>query len=205
MSRGVTDELAELVVRILKDTDRTNVLFAMNESGEVRIVYNKGEAEILEAQGYAPFYATSEIDFKPRMTEVKMKELIMEKTNEMIDFILAGPETGPKYELTQEIVYKGRKLYQIKALQDFANIHTGQLGGFIQNEQNLSHTGRSWLDETCKVYGEAKIEGDVRLSNQVVVSGESSLTGDVHIEGPIHLEGTMINNQGSFIRVKKEI
>ena len=61
-----------------------------------------------------------------------------------------------KYELTQEsIEVKGIILYRIKALMGFSNVKEGELGGFIEKEENLSHSGNAW------VYGNAWVSGNV--------------------------------------------
>ena len=45
-----------------------------------------------------------------------------------------------KYELTNDsIEYDGVTLYRIKALRDFNNVKAGDLGGYIEKEENLSH------------------------------------------------------------------
>ena len=55
-----------------------------------------------------------------------------------------------KYELTDEILeVGGRVLHRINALRNFGNIKQGEIGGWIENEDNLSHCGDCW------VYGDA--------------------------------------------------
>lgn len=44
-----------------------------------------------------------------------------------------------KYELTNETKRLGdRTLYRIKAIRDFGDVKTGELGGWIEKESNLS-------------------------------------------------------------------
>lgn len=52
-----------------------------------------------------------------------------------------------KYELTSEFVTNafGTKLFRIKALVAFGNVENGELGGFIEKEDNLSHDGYAWV------------------------------------------------------------
>ena len=55
-----------------------------------------------------------------------------------------------KYELTTEtMVIFGRTLYRIRALVAFGNVSAGELGGWIEKEENLDQVGNAW------VYGEA--------------------------------------------------
>ena len=46
-----------------------------------------------------------------------------------------------KFELTAEFVTNvfGKKLFRIKALVAFGDVEKGELGGFIEKEDNLSH------------------------------------------------------------------
>lgn len=48
-----------------------------------------------------------------------------------------------KFELTDEFITDifGNKLFRIKALVAFGNVEKGELGGFIEKEDNLSHGG----------------------------------------------------------------
>ena len=56
-----------------------------------------------------------------------------------------------KYELTSETLqYAGHTLHRIKALRDFGVFKAGELGGWIESEENLSQADNAW------VYGDAK-------------------------------------------------
>ena len=46
-----------------------------------------------------------------------------------------------KYELLKDdaITSFGRTLYRIKATTDFGDVEKGELGGYIEKEENLSH------------------------------------------------------------------
>lgn len=55
-----------------------------------------------------------------------------------------------KFELTSEFVtFLGKKLFRIKALISFGNVEEGELGGYVEKEENLSNNGDAW------VYGDA--------------------------------------------------
>lgn len=57
-----------------------------------------------------------------------------------------------KFELTAESIVKfGRTLYRIRALVAFRNVKEGELGGFLEKEENLSQDGNAW------VYGNATV------------------------------------------------
>lgn len=60
---------------------------------------------------------------------------------------------GKKYELTNEFVQvSGIKLYRIKALKDFASVRAGDLGGYIEKEENLSQNGDAKVYDNARVY-----------------------------------------------------
>ena len=51
-----------------------------------------------------------------------------------------------KYEMTSETkIVNGVTLHRIKALISFGAIHEGDIGGFIEKEENLSHDGDAWV------------------------------------------------------------
>ena len=64
-----------------------------------------------------------------------------------------------KFELTSEFITNifGTKLFRIKALIEFGNVKAGELGGFVEKEENLNHEGNAW------VYGDAEVCGNARV------------------------------------------
>ena len=80
-----------------------------------------------------------------------------------------------KFELTAEFVTNvfGKKLFRIKALVAFGNVEKGELGGFIENEDNLSHDGNAWVSGDAKVFGNAWVSGDAKVSGNARVSGNA--------------------------------
>ena len=63
-----------------------------------------------------------------------------------------------KYKLTDDCIqYEGHKLYRIQSLRSFSNVKEGELGGYIESEDNLSHDGMCWVYEEAKVFGNAKV------------------------------------------------
>lgn len=61
-----------------------------------------------------------------------------------------------KYELTDETIeVYGTALHRIKALKDFGNVKTGELGGYVESERNLSQEGNCWVYGNAEVCGKA--------------------------------------------------
>lgn len=77
-----------------------------------------------------------------------------------------------KFELTTESIYLlGTKLFRIKALVTFGCVKKGELGGFVEKEENLDHTGSAWIFRNARVYGNALVHGDEEVSGNAEVSG----------------------------------
>ena len=83
-----------------------------------------------------------------------------------------------KYELTDETIeFYGRTLHRIRACRDFVTIagkqvKVGDLGGFVETEENLSHDGMCW------VFGDAKVCGNTRVYGDAKVYGNAKVYGD---------------------------
>jgi hypothetical protein len=69
-----------------------------------------------------------------------------------------------KYKLTNESMINaaGKKLFRIKALVDIEEygVKKGDLGGWIEKEDNLSQSGNAWIFGEAKVSGSAEVSGD---------------------------------------------
>ena len=69
-----------------------------------------------------------------------------------------------KYEFTDETIeVHGRTLHRIKALRDSSGAKRGDLGGFLESEDNLSHQGDCWVSGDAKVFEDAKVYGNAQV------------------------------------------
>ena len=88
-------------------------------------------------------------------------------------------EQQKKYELTGEFIehQSGKKLYRIRALVSFGVVAAGQLGGFVESENNLDQSlsgdaqvsGDAWVYGNAQVYGDAQVSGDARVRSYAVI------------------------------------
>ena len=71
-----------------------------------------------------------------------------------------------KYELLKDdaVTFFGRTLYRIEAKIDFGDVEKGELGGYIEKEENLSHFGNAWVSDNAMVSDNAIVSGIVRVS-----------------------------------------
>ena len=89
-----------------------------------------------------------------------------------------------KFELTSDtkIVF-GKKLFRIKALIDFGNVNKGELGGYVEKEENLSHEGNAWA------YGDAIVYGNARICGNAIVYGDAEICDDAIVYGNAEVYG----------------
>lgn len=89
-----------------------------------------------------------------------------------------------KYKITDEtIIYFGRVLKKIEALKDFANVHKGDKGGYVETENNLSQEGNCWIYEEAKVFNFAKIYDNARVFDNAQVFGNAVIYNNAVIDG----------------------
>ena len=89
-----------------------------------------------------------------------------------------------KYEMTANTkMYFGRKLYQIRALVNFEDIKVGDLGGYIEKEENLSQDGYAWVFNNAYVFGNALVYGNARVFDNALIYGNAEVYGNARIYG----------------------
>lgn len=95
-----------------------------------------------------------------------------------------------KYELIAETrrVFRGRTLYRIRAIKDFYDISKGELGGWIESEDNLSQENDCWVYYDAIVYDNATVYGKARVYGHAIISDyakihENAVVFDAVIRG----------------------
>ena len=104
-----------------------------------------------------------------------------------------------KFELTSEFLVNvfGVKLFRIKALASFSDVTIGDLGGFVEKEDNFSAeaqisgdawiygdaqiSGNTWISGKAQISGDARIYGDARISDNAWIYGNAQIYGDAQI------------------------
>jgi hypothetical protein len=96
-----------------------------------------------------------------------------------------------KFKLTSEFIVdiSGVKLFRIKALIEFGNVKAGDLGGYIEKEENLSHMGNAWVSGNARVSGNAWVSGNAQVSGDARVSGNARVSGDAQVFGDARVSG----------------
>ena len=81
-----------------------------------------------------------------------------------------------KYELTDETMeWEGHILHRIKALRDFNYVKAGDLGGWVESEDNLSQYEKCWF------YGDAIVCGDAIVYGDAIVCGNAIVCDNARI------------------------
>ena len=84
-----------------------------------------------------------------------------------------------KYEFTEETTNTdGAILHRIKAVRDFGDVKKGDVGGFIEKEENLSQDGIAWVYGRARVYGNTRISGNVHIHGDVRIYGNARISGN---------------------------
>ena len=83
-----------------------------------------------------------------------------------------------KYEFTGEtkqinLLFRTATLHRIRAVVEFGLVKIGDLGGWIEKEENLSHGGKAWVWGNAEVWGNAKVWGNAEVfsASHVLVIG----------------------------------
>lgn len=80
-------------------------------------------------------------------------------------------------------------MFRIKALVTFGNVKKGELGGFVEKEENLCHIGNCWVSDDARVFGNAWVSGNARVSGNVEVSEEAWVSGNAQVSGATRVSG----------------
>ena len=83
-----------------------------------------------------------------------------------------------KYELMKSDI---RGLYRVKALKDFGDVKKGDIGGYVENEYNLSHKGDCWIYNNAKVYDNAEILDNAKVYDNVYIYNNAKIYDNARI------------------------
>ena len=82
-----------------------------------------------------------------------------------------------KYVLTDETIeVNGKTLHRIKAVKDFSDVKSGDLGGFVESKKNLDSDGNAWVYGNARVTGDAWVYGNARVTGDAWVYAYTRVT-----------------------------
>ena len=107
-----------------------------------------------------------------------------------------------KYKLIKRksiVTGNGTILYRIKALKDFGNVKKGEIGGFVESENNLCQEGNCWIHDEAKVLDNAMVLGNAQVLDHAIIKDYATVSdsacikgSNVLISGKSHIYGAVI-------------
>ena len=98
-----------------------------------------------------------------------------------------------KYELTDETTeVDGHTLHRIRAVRCFSDVKAGDIGGWVEKEDNLSQMGDAWVYENAEVYGNAKVHGDAEIYRNAKVFGNAKIYDNAEVFGNAEIYGNAV-------------
>ena len=99
-----------------------------------------------------------------------------------------------KFEFTGEtktisLFFRTATLHRIRAVAEFGLVKIGDLGGWIEKEENLSHEGKAWVWGNAEVWGNAKVCGDAEVCGNAKVCGDAEVWGNAKVWGNAEVWG----------------
>ena len=89
-----------------------------------------------------------------------------------------------KYEFTGEVKqWLGRTLHRIRATVAFGDVKAGDVGGWIEKEENLSQEGNAWVYSNAQVCGNARVYGNAQVYSNAWVCGNAWVYGNARVCG----------------------
>lgn len=92
------------------------------------------------------------------------------------------------FRLTEETLEVfGVKVYRIECTRDSLYAKKGSLGGFVENEYNITDNG--WVTDNAVVTADAvvsdraQVSGDARITDRAIVSGKARIAGNAVVGG----------------------
>lgn len=106
-----------------------------------------------------------------------------------------------KYEITDFTHPIYPWLYRIRALTSVnEHVEAGELGGYVQSEDNLCQQGSSWIYDRAVCCEDAVVSGDARICDDVMVRGSALVTGDARMFEWACAEGNCCIRSGEISR-----
>ena len=84
-----------------------------------------------------------------------------------------------KYKILEDsfIIFNGKKLYRIQAIDNFSDIRKGDIGGYVESTRNLARFGNCWIYDDSIVCGNAHVCDNAEIHNNSVVMDDVFIGG----------------------------
>ena len=91
-----------------------------------------------------------------------------------------------KYELVKEdtkTFVDGNAIYRIRALKDFGDVKAGDLGGYIEKEENLFQEGNCWVYDNAKVFDNVQVFDNAKIYDKAEIFTNIEIGGETEVKG----------------------
>lgn len=84
-----------------------------------------------------------------------------------------------KFELTDNFIINafGVKLFQIKCTKSFKYAKEGDLGGYVEKDENLDQESDAWVSGNAEVSGDAWVSGNARVYGYAEIDNNNKHCG----------------------------
>ena len=102
------------------------------------------------------------------------------------------------YELTDNTIeVDGHVLHQIICTETFSFTNKGDLGGFIEDYENLQ--GNGWVCNNAKVYGGAVVRGNGIVGGNATIRNNALVSGNAKVFGNAYISGRWVDIHGNAL------
>lgn len=230
------------VGELLKKYHFTHDISEADKEGYYNVTYSIGSVEDYE-EVYKDIseFKQSDSDIKSTGFSYNGEEISFDTIPEKKDITITCRfnQHGKKYQILKDDFIKVHtfkscisdgemsiveiKLYRIQALKTFTKpggynpvVHVGELGGYVEAEDNLSQDGNCWLFDKARVKDGGKVLDDAIVYDKSLISKNSIIRGrsvigghcfvtnqsviiDSRLEGNVTVTGYSIIHSGSYL------
>lgn len=111
-----------------------------------------------------------------------------------------------KYKLLTHTTKKEGEhtLHRIMALEDFADVKKGDLGGWIECEENLSHVGDCWIYDNAMVFGDAQVSNNAKIKDGAMIFDDAQIFHNAYVSGECRIfENANVFNSAQLFEYAK--
>lgn len=95
-----------------------------------------------------------------------------------------------KYKLTNKTKnVAGITVYQIQALKDFGNVKVGDVGGWVENEFNLSQEGNCWISDNAVAIRNSRIQHNAQVYENACITTNAIISRNAKVHGNSQVSG----------------
>lgn len=133
------------------------------------------EIEVENGTLHLHFGSDADLNVEVGFVFIITKENLVEKDDAM---------EQKKYEITDIAHHSNPKWHRIRALEYIGeDVEPGDLGGFVENEDNLSQEGVCWIFNDAIACESAQVSGNAVLKNQAVARGTALVSNNAEVGG----------------------